>query len=423
MNINKHITIISVALLFSLCAFGQKPKRICKTHENHLKMMSENPTYARKRAIHNTVITRSNSSNKKITTEILHTVPVVVHVIHQGEPEGSGGNIPLSQIKSAIIALNLDFRSTNADTLASSHPFYPLQADINIEFCLANKDPQGFVTTGVTRHDKGKSSWGMDDFDVNVKPETIWDISKYLNIWITTIGNPDEGTLGYATTPSWPESSEVGVVIGPMYFGTTGTLDPDFNKSRTVTHEIGHFFNLTHIWGDETCGDDFVPDTPPQVGFNDSNCPSFPHNVGSQCNPGANGEMFMNYMDYTLDACMQLFTTGQKDRMRSAIQLPDRIGLTTSNGCSNPSNVNFVSSVNIRIYPNPATSSTTISSTNNLALSSITLYNLKGQMLDVSISIEERKAKINTSSLPNGTYIISIATPPGTVNKNLVVIR
>jgi len=385
-------------------------------------MMSKDSSYAVRRVLHNRVISNRRGTNKK-TTETLYTVPVVVHIIHNGEPEGTGGNIPVSQVNSAIAALNLDFRSTNADTLTPSHPFYSLQADINIEFCLANLTPEGLTTTGITRHNKGKSSWGTDDFDANVKPGTIWDITKYLNIWVTTIGIPDAGTLGYATPPEWPESTEVGVVIGPTYFGTTGTLDILFNKNRTVTHEVGHFFNLSHIWGDETCGDDHVSDTPPQVGFNDSNCPSFPHNVGSSCSPGVNGEMFMNYMDYTRDDCMQLFTIGQKDRMRAAIQLPDRIGLTTSNGCSNPNNTHNISPLNIKIFPNPASNLVTIASSSNLSLLGINVYNLSGQLMNSTINIQEQEVSINTSSLPNGTYIISIITEAGTVNKNLVVIK
>jgi hypothetical protein len=418
----KKCFLLSVTLLFCINTIGQVVKRTCLTHDKHLKMARENAGYLQKRESINNPVAAA-ALNKKISSQSVYTIPVVIHVIHNGEAEGTGGNISSEQINSAITALNLDFRSTNTDTLMPSHAFYSLQADVGIEFCLASENPQGAPTTGILRYDKAKASWGMDDFEANVKPGTIWDITKYLNIWVITFGTPDALTLGYATLPGWPTPSEVGVVIGAPYFGTTGSLDPNFNKNRTLTHEVGHFFNLSHIWGDATCGTDFVSDTPPQLGANDSNCPTFPHNNASVCNPGSNGEMFMNYMDYTLDACMQLFTTGQKDRMRTAILLPDRIGLTTSNLCVVSNNINRVLPVDINIYPNPTGNIATVSIPNNYQLSSITVTNLNGQKLNIPYVNEGEIITMNTSTLSNGTYIITIIVEGGTINKNLVILK
>lgn len=412
-------------LLFSMTLTGasQPTKRVCLTHLRHLKQMETDSDYQAKRARYQ--VPTEKQSNRKTASETVYSIPVVIHVIHNGEAIGTGTNISDDQINSAITALNLDFRSTNTDTLAPTHPFYPLQADVKMEFCLAKKDPQGAATTGIIRYNKGKAAWGVDDFEVNVKPSTFWDINKYLNIWIMTFGSPDETTLGYATLPGWPTDSEVGVVIGASYFGTVGDLTPGFDKNRTATHEVGHFFNLSHIWGDATCGDDFVSDTPPQEGSNDSYCPTFPHNVSSQCNPGSNGEMFMNYMDYTTDNCMQLFTTGQKERMRAAILLSDRIGLTTSAAevCGQPDGLNEKILSGVSIYPNPSSNSVSIALPTNFEFKAIEVYTINGNQVNVNHQYSGGKVEVNTTQLSNGTYILAVTGRFGTVNKNLVIIK
>ena len=152
----------------------------------------------------------------------------------------------------------------------------------------------------------------------------VWDSKKYLNIWVCNLSG---STLGFAQFPGGPESTD-GVVVDYLYFGSIGTATAPYDLGRTLTHEVGHWLNLRHIWGDSYCGNDFVDDTPTQQTSN-SGCPSFPH---ISCNNGPNGDMFMNYMDYTHDDCLIMFTNGQKNRMIAAL-LNSRSELLDNNLC------------------------------------------------------------------------------------------
>lgn len=223
------------------------------------------------------------------------SIPVYVHVIYSNSNE----NISDAQINSQIAVLNEDFNAQNSDTNLVPAEFAGLIADSEISFTLA----------GVTRKASSRTSWGTNDAmksSSNGGVDVI-DPAGSLNIWVCNIGG---GILGYAQFPGGPAATD-GVVISPQYFGTTGFVSAPFNKGRTGTHEVGHWLNLRHIWGDGRCRqDDFVADTPssdrPNYG-----CPSYPtvHCQGT--------DMTMNYMDYTDDACMQMFSLGQKDRMRA----------------------------------------------------------------------------------------------------------
>ena len=225
----------------------------------------------------------------------LITIPVYVHVIYNTSQQ----NISSSQINSQIAVLNDDFRKSNSDASQVPSEFAGLAADSEIEFVLA----------GVTRKSSSVTSWGTNDamkyasnggVDV-ITPET------HLNIWVCNIGG---GILGYAQFPGGGASTD-GVVISPQYFGSQGYVSAPFNKGRTATHEVGHYLNLRHIWGDGRCKrDDFVSDTPSSDGPN-YGCPSYPT---KNCR---SNDMTMNYMDYTDDACMYMFSEGQKSRMRA----------------------------------------------------------------------------------------------------------
>lgn len=253
-------------------------------------------------------------------------IPVVVHVVYQT----SAQNISEAQINSQITVLNADFRALNGDIGSVPAEFQPLIADSEVEFCLAKQDPNGLATTGITRKYVNKSAWGTND---DVKKSTKggvdpWPASKYLNIWVCNIGG---GILGYAQFPGGSPATD-GVVIGYNYFGTTGVVSPPFDKGRTATHEIGHWLNLRHIWGDATCGTDYVNDTPTHNTAN-YGCPAFPHY--STCS-GTPKEITMDYMDYTDDACMYMFTQGQKTRMRAVLDGGSRGSLASSPGCDEP---------------------------------------------------------------------------------------
>jgi Pregnancy-associated plasma protein-A len=244
----------------------------------------------------------------------LITIPVVVHVVYRTDRE----NISKSQINSQISVLNRDFRGTNPDASKVPAVWNGFVADSNIQFALARRDPDGKVTTGVTRTRTNRRSFGADDSVKSPRQGGVraWPSTRYLNVWVCTLG---DGLLGYAQFPGGPARTD-GVVILNKAFGTSGTAAAPFNLGRTTTHEIGHWLNLRHIWADTTdcSGSDHVADTPtaqlPNYGK-----PTFPH---ISCGNGPNGDMFMDYMDYVDDAAMFLFTIGQATRMNACLAGP-----------------------------------------------------------------------------------------------------
>lgn len=214
-------------------------------------------------------------------------IPVYVYVVYAN----SAQNISDSQVNSQIAVLNADFNDTNFSDVNT----YPERgADVDINFTLATID----------RRANSTSQWGTNDAVKSVYPAQ----PGHLTIWVANIGG---GILGYAQFPGGNASTD-GVVVSPQYFGTNGTATAPFDGGRTTTHEVGHWLNLRHIWGDGRCNrDDFVSDTPksdrPNYG-----CPG-------QVSHCRSIDMTENYMDYTDDDCMGLFTQGQKERMRSVL--------------------------------------------------------------------------------------------------------
>jgi hypothetical protein len=239
---------------------------------------------------------------------------VVVHVVHRRPSE----NISKGQIRSQISVLNRDFRATNPDKSKVPAVWQGLIGNANIKFALATRDPKRRKTDGITRTKTTRSSFGTDD---SVKYASKggadpWPSRQYLNLWVCNLGG---GLLGYAQFPGGPARTD-GVVILHSAFGTQGDVRAPFNLGRTVTHEIGHWLNLRHIWGDtmDCSGGDRVADTPNAEGPNYGK-PTFPHIT---CNNGPNGDMFMNYMDYVDDAAMFMFSAGQVTRMNAALAGP-----------------------------------------------------------------------------------------------------
>jgi len=234
----------------------------------------------------------------------LITLPVVVHVVYKTDEE----NISDEQVASQIDVLNLDYRGTNPDRANIPDAWTSLAADANIQFELAE----------ITRTQTERDSFGTGDTvkrtaDGGIDPRPT---TKFLNIWVCNLG---EGLLGYAQFPGGPAKTD-GVVILYTAFGTTGAAAAPFNLGRTATHEVGHWLNLRHIWGDKTdcSGSDQVSDTP-KAQMPNYGTPTWPH---ISCNNGPNGDMFMNYMDYVDDAAMFMFTQGQAARINATLAGP-----------------------------------------------------------------------------------------------------
>lgn len=242
-------------------------------------------------------------------------IPVVVHVVWQTGSQ----NISDAQVHSQLAVLNPDFRATNPDLDRVPEVWRPLVADARLEFALATVDPAGEPTTGIVRARTAVPAFDSDDAVKSAATggSDPWPADRYLNIWVCELAG---GLLGYAQFPGGPPATD-GVVVLHRGFGTTGTATAPFDRGRTTTHEVGHWLNLRHIWGDDGdgChGSDFVADTPNQAGPN-LGCPTFP---SVSCENGPDGDMFVNYLDYTDDACMMMFTTGQLARIDATLAGP-----------------------------------------------------------------------------------------------------
>ncbi|MEP0043584.1 MAG: choice-of-anchor J domain-containing protein [Reichenbachiella sp.] len=269
-----------------------------------------------------------------LQSETVYQIPIVVHVIHNGESIGVASNIPDEQIFNQIDSLNNDFRRLNVDQSNTPSGFLTDAADVKIEFVLAKRDPEGLPTNGIIRVQGNQSNFTINEA-VALAANSYWPAEEYFNIWVANLSN---GLLGFAkfpisNEPGMDEDPNLnrkidGVYLDFEYFGTGHNAD-EFSKGRTLTHEIGHWMGLRHIWGDGGCSvDDFCNDTPTQ-GSSSSGCPSI-----SQSSCGS-VDMFQNYMDYTDDECMNLFTNCQGDRMRTVLEnSPRRKELLSSQGAA-----------------------------------------------------------------------------------------
>ena len=303
--------------------FGPE-RRTCGTSEYHSRLLETDPRY-RERYIRNQAFINAylrRNLDAGLRTGVV-TIPVVVHVVWNTAAQ----NISDAQIQSQIDVLNQDYRKLNLDISSVPSVFAPLEADVRLQFQLAARDPNCGATTGITRTQTSVTAFDIFGTDAmksaaggGIAP---WPADRYLNIWVC---NSQSGQLGRGTFPGTAANVD-GVVIVTDAFGTIGTLFTGFNRGRTATHEIGHYLDLHHPWGDlssnPSCNQsDYVDDTPVTSGPN-TGTPAFPHVT---CSNGPNGDMFMNYMDYVDDDSMFFFTAGQVARMRATLS-SERSGL------------------------------------------------------------------------------------------------
>lgn len=295
-----------------------------------------------------------NMQNNKAQL-VTHEIPVIVHIIHFGDPVGTYPNIDTNQLKSQLRILNEDFSGTGYNVGNVPQAFSNLVVNTGITFCRATLNPQGgaLPERGLQRVNAQTNTWPNPAtttlsiktyMETYVKPSTIFDPIRYLNIWISD-KSPNEPLNGYATYPSGTSlpgvpASEIGTAntdgiwIWTKAFGDTGTTQSPYDKGRTLTHEMGHWLGLRHIWGDGNCYTDYCSDTPPAKNIN-TGCPATPTNV-NLCGFGQSpfGEMTMNFMDGTEDACKYMFTPQQNIRMQTALsQCNYRNALGTHNLC------------------------------------------------------------------------------------------
>jgi len=433
----KKFAFIFLALLLPVSLFAQDgdnasipQSRNCSTMEVLDRLMKEDPGYQERLNQIELQVQDYLKSNPERDNLIIN-IPVVVHVVYRTTAQ----NISTSQIQSQINVLNADFRKLNSDVSGVPQAFAGLATDCQINFCLATRDPNGAVTTGITRTKTTKTSFSTNDYVKKTSRggKDPWPASSYLNIWVCNLSG---GVLGYAQFPGGSATTD-GVVIGYKYFGTTGAATYPFNLGRTATHEVGHWLNLRHIWGDDgtgCTGSDLVSDTPNQGGYN-FGCPSFPK---VSCSNGPNGDLFMNYMDYTDDRCMFMFTTGQSGRMNATIS-GTRASLLSSSGCAAPivenqeetnDNISlspdkFVLNQN---HPNPFNPTTSISF--NLPAAgqvSLKVFDISGKevagLVDNYLEAGRHSVNFDASALSSGVYYYKLASGNNVSMRKMLLIK
>jgi uncharacterized membrane protein len=341
---NKYILIFYVFFYTCGISMAQSGDRCgSEAYLNHLKA-TQPEAYKNITEFKQRLATQQQRRTSALTDTIIK-IPVVVHIIHNNASGSIGGpnntNISDAQILSQMVVLNNDYQRLNADSVNTPFGYKPIAANVKLQFCLANRDPNGLYTSGITRSYYNQSSYNVAEANL-LSSISYWPSDKYMNIWVCNITNP---ILGFAQPPGAAgvpglgstdgTAATDGIVIDYKAFGTTGTLDLKFNLGRTLTHEVGHWFGLSHPWGDYNSDNcfltDYCDDTPPCANSFASSYPSCSAVATIVCSPA---RMVQNYMDYSDDACMNLFTQDQKTRMRTTIEFSTRrYALLSSLGC------------------------------------------------------------------------------------------
>jgi hypothetical protein len=360
------------------------------------------------------------SSKEDISDSIIVKIPVVVHVIYKNATT----NISDAQIKEQIEILNEDFRK-KVNTKGFNNN--SVGGDMKIEFFLAKIDPKGNSTSGITRTSKNQV------FDITNDVSEIaqiirWDENKYLNIWVTSL---ESNQLGYGVFPydsdlEGIESSKArldaqknldGVVVDYRFFGKTSSKNYGFG--RTATHEVGHWLGLLHTNADENCGNDFCNDTPEITNLNQaSDC----KDKFSNCK--GNGQltknMIENYMDYSPDFCMNIFTIEQVKRVRNVLNL----SRTRKNIVSQFSKLPEAEKLMAKVFPNPVSNKFSVQvllkGIENLSL---TLYNFSGNVVkeDSFLKVENIEFDYDSSHLQNGIYFLKIQSSKETTIQKILI--
>ena len=388
-------------------SFDNRPERVvmrrsCGSMEVLATQLAADPAQAQRMAAIEAHAQRfrANPAAQRTTAGTV-IIPVVVHVVYNTAAE----NISDAQVQSQIDVLNLDFRKLNTDANQTPALYAGLAADANVQFVLAKRDPSGLPTTGIVHKSTRTASWSTNDAVKNSKRggDNPWDATKYLNLWACNLG---QGLLGYAQFPGGAASTD-GVVILYSAFGSkakyaAGTYTTSYDLGRTATHEVGHWLNLRHIWGDATCGNDYVSDTPVQQTSN-YGCPAFPHVTCSN-----SGDMSMNYMDYVDDRCMYMFSTGQSTRMNALFAAGGaRVGLLASLGGTAP---RAAAPTLASAYPNPASDvlNLALPAGTDAARATVHVFDLAGhEMQQVGY---DGRGQVRVGSLPRGLYYLTVGT-------------
>ena len=387
--------------------------------QRHLKNPKKESNQQFEEWMRQKITLRTMEAGRTQETQATYVIPVVVHIINNGEAIGTGTNLSVSQIQSQIDVLNKDFQRLNADAANTPAGFLPFAGNLDVQFVLAKQDPIGAPTNGIARVKGKQTSWTVNDNAI-FKALSYWPAEKYLNLWVVTFSDQ---TLGYAQLPvsnlaglegSPDDRLTDGVVISNTAFGSIDdgsfNLETKYNKGRTVTHEVGHFFGLRHIWGDDgsACsGTDYVEDTPNQAGSYINQCPT---GTKTTC---TSDDMYMNYMDYTNDACMNLFTVGQIGRVNIVMQnSPRRVSLLNSVGAQDPTPVAIDGAISGIITPGTSSCGDALTPSiqiQNLGTSTITSIRVRLKVNNVIVQTKDFSTSL--SNLQFGELQFAPFTP------------
>lgn len=332
---------------------------------------------------------------RSFDNDSLVIIPLVVHLIYRD----SSQMVTTEDILWQINQTNLDYQRLNDDRNLTPGLFADEAVDTRIGFCLAERDPAGQATMGITRTQTMLDEIGFSDayYQTFLGGRDGWDPSSYLNIWVCEISEQGD-VAGFATFPDEQIKARDGVVIDYRYFGRGPQAIPPFDAGRTLTHEIGHWLGLEHLWGTEPgCDtDDGIVDTPNQFDRY-SGCPDFPQiSCGTE-------DMFMNYMDLTDDRCMNLFTRGQKERMRGVL-FTQRSSIINSGGCQEQTTgVRNINDFRLIVFPNPTRDELIIRGLRILDPIHYMIYDVDGREIKSFFAGN----RLDLSSLKPGIYIIS----------------
>lgn len=358
----------------------------------------------------------SQNQDQATPREII-TIPVVVHNIYFDESEKFSD----LEIQAQIDGLNADFRKRNDNQNIIPEMFRSVVADVELEFCLASVKPNGELTNGIIRKSTDQPNIGAPAFGRlpichdDLGGSDAWDPKTYINIWVGQLGFG----IGRATMPGLADTpSEDGIWIDPTSFGFFCSTESGFYLGRTLTHEMGHYLNLFHTWGGCMI-DDLVEDTPWQA-KSYAGCPTHPQ---FSCD---SEDMFMNFMDYSDDNCLAMFTEGQKERMLATLaDGGPREELTTSQGCDWIKTPDFtLTPDDIQIFPNPANNCVHIDldiDNNNDLPVKMAIYNTAGQAVYSSEIYVEDLRTFDISKLSNGIYFVYFETKDQVASKKLIV--
>lgn len=409
-----------LAIAFVACQHVVAQSHVCATQENLALRQAEQPNLlADMQQAEEAAARWAAQHPAPQKTGSVVVIPTVVHVVYGNATE----NISDAQILSQIAVLNIDYRRLNADTTRTRTVFKPFAADCEIEFCLAQRDPSGAFTTGITRTSTTMPNFttGDDVKHTATGGEDAWPTDQYFNIWVCDLAG---GILGYAQMPGAGPAETDGVVMGYRYFGTTGVVLSPYNLGRPTTHEVGHWLGLFHMEGSGPCGDDLISDTPRMdittafVGCDTSfnTCTDTPIDYP---------DMIENFMFYADDSCMNLFTLGQKTRMWSFLNT-DKLSLQTSLGCLPPVGIDAASDLpwKVEVFPNPSNGTFRIEfeGVKNQSWSA-SVTDLAGRIVWNSAETSSAFSDVDMSGHAQGLYLLNVASEGKQAQRKIQILR